>query len=332
MGGFFDSVRRRIRGVAPQPVILMYHRIARPSVDPWGLAVRPEYFEQHLDVLCRSRHPLSLSEFVQLLMLRTLPRDAVAVTFDDGYVDNLREAKPRLDACVVPATVFVTTGSVGQRHEYWWDELARGILLRRARLDCEVEIAGERCRLRFAELDGNDRSSSWRATEQPRTERESTYLAVWRRLQVLPAAERRAALDRLRNALDPPPADEADLPMTGQEIASLWSGGLIQIGGHTVTHPVLPSLDPIERRREIRDGKLACERLAGRQITGFAYPHGALDADSRAAVRESGFLLACSTDCRAVSAHDDDALALPRVAVPDVDGAALTRVLNDVCH
>jgi len=310
----------------------MYHRIARPPIDPWGLAVRPEYFEQHLDILQRSRHPLSLSEFVQRLEQRRLPNDAVAVTFDDGYVDNLREAKPRLDACGVPATVFVTTGTVGQRHEYWWDELARGILLRRTALDCEFDIAGERCHLRFAALDGSDPSTTWRAAEQPRSERESTYLAVWRKLQVVPAAERCAAMHRLRNLLVAPSADEADLPMTEFEIATLSSGGLVQIGGHTVTHPVLPTLDPVERRREIRDGKLACERFAGRQVSGFAYPHGALDADSRAAVRESGFLWACSTECRAVSAHDDDVFALPRVAVPDVDGPALTQVLNDVCH
>jgi peptidoglycan/xylan/chitin deacetylase (PgdA/CDA1 family) len=310
----------------------MYHRIARPPVDPWGLAVRPENFEQHLEVLCRSRHPLPLSEFVERLEQGTLPRDAVAVTFDDGYVDNLREAKPRLEACAVPATVFVTTGTVGQRHEYWWDELARGILLRSAPLDCEVEIAGERCRLQFAAPEGVDGSSTWRTTEQPRTGRESTYLSVWRKLQVVPARERRAAMDRLRTKLDPAPADEADLPMTGQEIASLSSGGLVQIGGHTVTHPVLPTLDPVERRREILDGKLACERFAGRQITGFAYPHGALDADSRAAVHESGFLWACSTDGRTVSAHEDDPLALPRVAVPDVDGPTFSRMLNDVCQ
>jgi peptidoglycan/xylan/chitin deacetylase (PgdA/CDA1 family) len=120
--------------------------------------------------------------------------------------------------------------------------------------------------------------------------------------------------------------------MSGPEIATLASGGMIQIGGHTVTHPVLPTLDPLERRREILDGKLACERLAGHPITGFAYPHGALDTDSRTAVRESGFQWACSTEFRAVSVRSDDAFALPRVAVPDVDGPAFTRVLNDVCH
>ena len=56
-----------------------------------------------------------MSQFVQRLERGTLPMDAVAITFDDGYVDNLREATPRLEAADVPATLFVTTGPLGQR-------------------------------------------------------------------------------------------------------------------------------------------------------------------------------------------------------------------------
>src|SRR5687767_7178597 len=102
MRSFLRSARRRLRPSRPRPVILMYHRIARPSADPWGLAVRPDHFEEHLSVLRRRRSPLPMSEFVTRLEHATLPADAVAVTFDDGYVDNLLHAKPRLAAAAVP--------------------------------------------------------------------------------------------------------------------------------------------------------------------------------------------------------------------------------------
>lgn len=328
VGTFLDTVRRRIRSFAPQPVILMYHRIARPLVDPWGLAVQPEHFEQHLAVLRRSRRPLPMSEFVERLERRTLPSDAVAVTFDDGYVDNLREAKPRLAAYDVPATLFVTTGAVGQRLEYWWDELARGILLRGAPLDCEVVIAGEPCRLVFPQAEGAGQACAWRAWETPHTERAATYLEVWGRLQIVSAEERGAVMSRLRDVLNSPPPDVADLPMAESELAELAADGLFEIGGHTVTHPVLPSLDAAGRRREILEGKLACERVAGRPIAGFAYPHGALDHDSRAAVHESGFVWACSTESRAVSDRAYDPYALPRLCVLDSDGHAFERALQ----
>ena len=312
----------------PRPVILMYHRIADPPADPWGLAVRPDHFQEHLEVIRRVRQPLPMSEFFEKLERGTLPKAAVAVTFDDGYVDNLRQAKPRLAACDIPATVFVTTGAIGQSVEYWWDELARGILLRSAALDREIVVAGEPCRLTFPWAEGPPSRGAWRAWDEPRTEREATYLAVWRRLRIVPAGEREAVMNRLRDLLDSPPPDVKDLPMTQSEVAELAADGLFEVGGHTVTHPVLPTLDPAERRNEILEGKLACERFVNRSIAGFAYPHGALDADSRAAVQECGFAWACSTEPRPVSARDYDPYALPRLAVLDCDGYAFERALQ----
>ena len=107
----------------------MYHRIAHAAVDPWELAVDPDRFEQHLDVLRRTRTPMSLEEFIRRLDAGSLPADAVVVTFDDGYADNLFNAKPRLISADIPATVFLSTGYLGRPGEYWWDELARLTLL-----------------------------------------------------------------------------------------------------------------------------------------------------------------------------------------------------------
>jgi peptidoglycan/xylan/chitin deacetylase (PgdA/CDA1 family) len=323
----FENIRR-LRAGARQPLILMYHRIAAPAVDPWGLAVRPEHFEQHLRVL-RSRTVLSMSEFVDRLERRTLPGNAVAITFDDGYVDNLREAKPRLAAAGMPATLFVTTGAVGQGTEYWWDELARAILLHRGPLDRQLLIGADRYHLAFS--NGDRTVSAWRAWEPPPGARQAAYLAVWRRLRDTPARQRDTAMNLLRDLLDSSPPDANDLPMTSSEVADLAADGLFDIGGHTVTHPALPTLPPSEQADEILHGRLACEQIVNRAIAGFAYPHGALDSESRAAVRACGFRWACSTEARPVPVRDYDRYALPRLAVSDCDGPAFERALQAAC-
>lgn len=329
MPRLFDRIRRRVRRDRPLPVILMYHRIAGPSVDPWGLAVHPDRFEAQLAVLRRSRQTLSMSELVERLGRGTLPDNAAALTFDDGYADTFREARPRLAAAGIPATLFLATGFVGQRTEYWWDELARGVLCRVEALECEVMVGGAASRLRLdAAPDAAQRSAGWRASDAPRTEREALYLALWRRLRALSVQERVEAMGRLREALDAPAPEARDLPMTAEEVRALAAGGVFEIGAHTVMHPVLPSLEAAERRREIRASRDACERLTNRAVSGFAYPHGANDADCRAAVRECGLRWACSTESRAVARTDVDWYALPRVAAGDWDAPGFERALG----
>ena len=330
MAGLLGRVRDRLRRRRPKPVILMYHRVATPRVDPWDLAVHPDRFADQLAVLRTSRRPLALSEFVDRARRGSLPGDAVAVTFDDGYADTLRQARPRLAAAGVPATLFLATAFVGQSVEYWWDELARGILERDAALDAEALIGDARVRLTLpGVIDAARDAATWRAAEPPRTTRQALYYALWERMRALRAVERTAAMSRLRDALHLPAPQPDDLPMTAAEVGELAADPLFEIGGHTATHPALPMLAPAERRRDILDGKHACEGLTGRPAAGFAYPHGANDADARAAVAECGFAWACTTQARPVAPPEPDWYALPRIAVLDWDAATFERVLHE---
>jgi peptidoglycan/xylan/chitin deacetylase (PgdA/CDA1 family) len=307
----------------------MYHRVAAVRVDPWELAVHPEGFAAQLAVLQATRQPLAMSEFVERARRRTLPRNAVAVTFDDGYADTLRQAQPRLAAAGVPATLFLATAFVDQGVEYWWDELARGILERNDALDDAVAIGGVVCRLTLAAVDdAAGDSASWRASEAPRTEREALYYALWERLRALRAPDRDEAMAALRAVLRAPAPRLDDLPMTAADVRTLANDRLFEIGGHTATHPVLPRLTHAERRRDILAGKSACERLTDRPATGFAYPHGANDAASRAAVAECGFRWACTTQAGPVPTRASDWYALPRIAVLDWDAAAFAQALE----
>jgi peptidoglycan/xylan/chitin deacetylase (PgdA/CDA1 family) len=114
--------------------------VAEPACDPWELAVSLDHFDQQMDALRRVRRPLSMGQFVEGMFGGNLPERAVAVTFDDGYVDNLLNAKPILERHSIPATVFLATGEISQHHEYWWDELARLILQSGEKVDGTISI------------------------------------------------------------------------------------------------------------------------------------------------------------------------------------------------
>jgi peptidoglycan/xylan/chitin deacetylase (PgdA/CDA1 family) len=101
----------------PRAVVLLYHRIGEPAADPHHQAVSPITFASHLELL-RSRYTvLPLEELLDRLPRRAYPDGAVAVTFDDGYADNLTGAR-----LGVPFTVFVTVQPVLDGRPFRWDE------------------------------------------------------------------------------------------------------------------------------------------------------------------------------------------------------------------
>src|SRR5215203_1242979 len=107
----------------PEALVLLYHRVTRLETDPQWLSVPPERFDEQVEMLVRNWHVLSLPRLLGTLHEGTLPKRSVVITFDDGYADNLFEAKPILERHGLPATVFVASGFVGRREEFFWDEL-----------------------------------------------------------------------------------------------------------------------------------------------------------------------------------------------------------------
>lgn len=106
------------------PVILMYHRIAAPAFDPWGLSVTPQRFREQMAMLAAERVVMPLDALVGAIQAGDTPRFATAITFDDGYRDNLTVAAPIFAEFGLIATCFVTTSRIGAERPFWWDELA----------------------------------------------------------------------------------------------------------------------------------------------------------------------------------------------------------------
>lgn len=113
-------LRSRLTGGA---LILGYHRIAAVENDYFEMCVRPEHFEQQLAVIQKKANLIHMDHLVESLSKESLPPKSIVITFDDGYFDNLLNARPLLIQYQVPATMFVATGFFGRL--FWWDELAK---------------------------------------------------------------------------------------------------------------------------------------------------------------------------------------------------------------
>jgi peptidoglycan/xylan/chitin deacetylase (PgdA/CDA1 family) len=259
-----------------------------------------------LAALARRYPVLSLGELTDRLNGR-LPKRAVLLTFDDGYVDVLSRAATMLAARRLPATVFIPSAALGNAAVFWWDDLAQSLFESTLPDALQLRIGGV--------------SIEWRPRDAKA--RLQTYYDVHYRLRTVSAEERHAVLDCLRSQVEmecDAPLDRR--PMTEAELGQLVAGGWVQVGAHTMTHPSLPRQTEDVQRREIRDGRSRLEALLATTVDSFAYPYGHFDETTVRLVQECGFRVAFAASPGLV-ANDTDAYRLPRLAVPNCDGQTL---------
>src|SRR6478672_1056004 len=327
------TVRRLQKRLASKAVILMYHRVAEVDLDPWSLCVTPQHFTEQLEVLKNYACPMSLLELVQAYQENKLPNRAVAVTFDDGYADNLYNAKPLLERYNIPATVFVTTGCIGQEHEFWWDELEQLFLQPGKlpeRLCLRINGSAHQWELGAAadyskEDYQRDRNlKPWNAKPGSRL---FFYYSIWQQLLPLPARDRREVLDEIITWSGTKPlARSTYRSLLPEEVSALGSGDLVEVGAHTVTHPFLSAQSTDLQRHEIQQSKTYLEEILACPVTSFSYPFGDRNSETVRLVQEARFACACSTTEDIVWQHSD-CFQLPRFEVQDWDGEEFTQQL-----
>jgi peptidoglycan/xylan/chitin deacetylase (PgdA/CDA1 family) len=328
MRRLISRIAKRFRPARTSPIILMYHRVSALEIDPWELAVSPEHFSDQIRTLRETRTPLRMSDFISRLQANDLPDNAIAITFDDGYRDNLLVAKPILEREGVPATVFLANGGLGSSTGFWWDELAHLVLRRSQAINGNIDLPDQRVGISLKRIDHDDgHDTRWTASRRPRSARQKTYMSLWRTLRALDCQTRWKAMASLRLALEESPPQETDSTLCESQVSLLTAGGLIDIGAHTINHPMLSKLNFDEQTREIAGSVAFCRDMGQRQI-GFTYPFGDLNDSAKRAVRNSGALWACSTRNNAVNKKNFDVFDLPRVAALNWSGDQLISILN----
>lgn len=322
----------------PGAIILLYHRVTDLPSDPQLLAVTPRRFAEHLEILRREYQPMSLEAFIEALDNRRFPKRTVIVTMDDGYADNLYQAKPLLERFNVPATVFVTVGSVGSQREFWWDELERVFLHSDnlpEMLSLRVHGLEQHYSLGHAASFGSDRlkrHARWNveSSDQP-SERHAVYRSLIELLRGLSPETRRELLDRILVwARAGSEGRASHRTLTADELLCLVHGGLVKVGAHGVSHSALALLTREEQKAEILGSKIRLEQILGSTVDQFAYPFGSRNdytQETTAVVRDVGFMSACANYPGLVWSSRNR-YEWPRILVRDWDGEEFSQRLR----
>ena len=299
MGGYVVT-----RAVLPSRrlAILRYHAICDPRAgyaDP-GICVSPAAFERHVAYLASNYSVLPLTEAVGILRRGTsLPRNAVAITFDDGYADNL-EAARTIARHGATATFYITAGCLGGEQPFWPAEIR--VLLSAIKAPVLRLTAGE---THLSIPVGNDR------------DRRGAVRTVSKLLKSHPIPVRESLREQLRQA-----AQLASVPscmLTWEQLAEMDRLGMT-IGSHTLTHPNLPNAGEADAWTEIHASKTRLESALGKRVTMFSYPNGGAERYMTPAVaglvQKAGFE-AATTSRNAFASARSDLFALERVQVAE---------------
>lgn len=248
-------INRLLNFIDPPVIVLLYHRVTTLTSDPEMLAVSPDNFHAQLRYLKENFPIVRFDEDWS-----KVSKPAVVITFDDGYADNALEALPILEEVGVPATFFVSTGTIGTPEEFWWHELER-IILETQSLPPSFTLDD----VRFGR--------GW-STGTPR-ERQEFYHGIVRLMNDADPGHRNNWRAQLRHwAQTGEMAADMHRAMTLDELRLLAGGSGVTIGAHTVTHTRLSSLSQEAQQTEITASKEQLETWLGREISTFSYPFG----------------------------------------------------------
>ncbi|MFG0335333.1 MAG: polysaccharide deacetylase family protein [Maioricimonas sp. JB049] len=298
-------------------LVLNYHRIGDPDGSPldWGLwSAGEQQFAEQVRYLAKHFDLIGLQALDDVLEGRRGRH--VMITFDDGYRDNYEAAFPILQTHGAPAVFFLTSGFLDDRPVAWWDEIAWMVRTSDQR---GIDMPGWLDEpLRF------DEPGRQQAVER-----------LLRRFKQLPHARTSDFLDALAETTGsgrcPRRVGDA-LWMDWSMVREMRAGGM-DIGAHTVTHPVLANLPADQQRREIEDSRRRIEMELGEPVQAFSYPVGQPESynhDTRTALRQSGIHRGFTYHGGYVpsNASGVDRLAIPRVAIERETDAASLRSLT----
>lgn len=290
--GIGDSIAAPRRG-AGRLCILNYHRILA-APDPL-LKDEPSVtaFRWQMELLADCFNVMSLPEALAALTSGNVPPRAVCITFDDGYRSVHDLALPVLRRLGLPATVFVSTGYLSGRN-MWNDRIVEAV--------------------QYYAGDWLDLTEFGLGSYPMRTidERATSLDNLTEAFKYLPPETRQDFVQRLHILIGEPKSD--CLMLTPDMVRNLDAHG-IEIGAHTISHPILAGLDDDTAQEEIRGSKRDLEAMLGKSVRLFAYPNGKAgkDYDARHVrmVREAGFEAAFTTEVGVVCSRSDR-FQLPR--------------------
>lgn len=321
---FHTGLHALVNKLTPRRMLVLAGHCVRAPTSaslPKDMRIRSEDLQRILAWLAARYDVVTMAEGIERIESGVGSRSIAVLTLDDGYRDNLTHLVPVLKSVGVGATVYLETRPLDERRANWTHKL----------FWCLERMGAEPFVLRYTEIASADERGSIVLNQLvPHGQATTYHIKRLLKYEVDPVVRDRS-LDALFLEIGGDDRELTDaLYMTWDDVRALSEAG-VEIGGHTVSHPILSKLDPEQQTAEIEGCADSLRRGLGRAPTSFAYPFGRnwdFDARSVAAARAAGFATATTTHA-GVHRKGRDPYRIPRVMIDE--DAQLHRIAAEAC-
>ena len=257
--------------------ILTFHRVLIKPDKIISDHIDEVVFSWQMSLIAKHFNVLRLTEAIERLKTNSLPARALCITFDDGYADNYTVALPILKKMKICATFFIATGFLNGGR-MWNDTLIEAVR----------RVKGDRLDMRQLGLDVYDTTSD-------QTKKHTIYQLI-KKLKYFQMDQRNDKIDEIKEFIGE--TLPHNLMMNDAQVKDLYDQGM-EIGGHTVCHPILSKISDKQAEEEIITNKQVLEKIIRAPLVSFAYPNGQPEVDFKSRdmkiVKQVGYRYAVST-------------------------------------
>lgn len=254
---FFKIIRNFL---SPGTMVLVYHRVLNVEIDSQLLCVSPENFEKQMLYLKRNFEILKVSELLNNIKTKTVPKKGIVITFDDGYSDNYEFVLPILEKLKIPATIFVCSSNINKDEESWSHQLEQ--------IFFSNEKLPEKLNFEFNEKKYIFNTSNEKLIKE-------THIKLHEMIKFLNKENRDKIMDLLFKWSGVIKKTRKYYRiLSADELRKMSNLKYLDIGGHTLNHVCLSRLPKNEQKKEIEENKKHLEKIINKKISAFSYPYG----------------------------------------------------------
>jgi len=300
--GLADKLKKHKRAAFS---ILMFHRVVQERDMIFSpnrsMMMSVENFDFILNYIKSKMNPIKLSDVIRYNSQKLdLPPDSIALTFDDGYLDNYTNAFPLLQKYNIPATIFLTTSFISNPNNYfWWDDL-EFYVARFNTIHSDIKM----------HHDPAIKNIINKIEEADSLEKVKIIKELINSLKRLDECERSYFNERISDKISN--LHKSILMLNWKQVKEMASSRIVEFGSHTENHIYMDKSDPAVIETEIKQSKNIIEREIQEPCVLFAYPNGNKSEKEEHLLRKYGFKIAVTTNY-GHNRVSDDFLNLKRI-------------------